>query len=388
MENPQSYAFKTRGKRPLGQWILAVLAGLVLICPVGYCFVFKFNSLGPWWLVGISLVSLFILSFVCSYILEDRNPLEEHLVLGSDAFISQLYGKVAFAEILYDYDKSYGNSTHYLELKLVDGRKIHWQTTEIRNGNASKQLLNAFLMTLQQARTVYTKAHGSVFPRRYQFSFIRPGGMLYGLICFLFVPVLFIPEDINTLGFWIMPLIFVPLITGIVLLIKNTERKEEITLYKNHLISRQYGSIDFKGIENIISTESQTSPGLTLELQDQTEIKWQTLNFGHGDSDKIIQQQRELWQFVEDITELLQGRKVVPVQKSAQQGFKEADKLDSDQKRSHIIRHIRKKKSAYIGIPLGIVIALMFLARQCAGDLRRNPLKDVVKNTIEKRSYE
>src|SRR5699024_5911356 len=234
----------------------------------------------------------------------------------------------------------------------------------------SSDLCTAFIEAFKNFKT-YTKPD---FPQQHKFIFYKESGYFYGLLCFAFVPVLLTIDDINAIGWWVLFVILIPVIGGLVLVFKKVVQKEEITLYENRLISKKYGQIDFQNIVEIISSEDERRPGLTLQLKNGKSISWGTPTLGPNQSEKesklaysgirhFIAEFGELADQYSGTTTLAAENKLSkPVSKASSfrasgvykkptprlstASSSSLTEKDSNQER-HSIPHTRKKKSIY-----------------------------------------
>lgn len=409
MQSTQSFQFQTQHKISWPRKILATVVALAIAVLVCYL-CFSFISPSGWWLILIILLATLVgIAILLSFILADRHPLEESVQLESDKIQSQLYGTIPLSELLFCYDKTYGPFTNVVELKLRDGKSIKWKTGGIAKSKVedSKKVLNRFLNALTKVRKTYDEEHReALYPKQYQFNFVRPSGFWYGLICFAFFPFLFLIDDLDNWGLWLFPLLVIPIAVGIVLMIKKTMRREKVGLFNDHLESKLYGKIDFFKVETLVTADSKLSPGATLILANQSKIKWSNPNFGSSNREAVERQSRELWQFTQDLAELLEMESVAhkaisskpsspkpistkPVTSSANAPSSKpvsaaSTSNSSTQRPKKRVKHIRKRRAGYIGIPVGLAVGIFIFARQCSNDVfQDHPLQDATKSSMQ-----
>lgn len=412
MENTPRYTFKMNRAVPLWKKVLGALAGLALLAIPVYYVITNIEEMAFWWPAVILIVSVILVIVVYLLIVTDRNPLKETIQFHEEFFDSKHFGKVYYADILYIQSGGVAVKITQFDIRLIKGRTLKWEVKGLKIDEKDQQLFYDFIQTVSQNHKSYLRKNGKTYPRDYKVNHAKPSGILYGLLCFLFIPVLLIP-NINSWGFWVFPMIFIPLVGGIILLIKKTARKDHVILFKTHLQSNQKERIAYDEIDTIITAGSKMNPELTLILKDGEKIKWRTLNFGTTDRNTTIHSNSELWHFMQDLAHILDKNTAtvdpIPVRKPEKATFEEAAKKPVSTKSASIatanstssssekelkndipsapkrkeIKHIRGKKAAYIGIPVSLVVAVFLLVRTC--DFQDHPLQDAEKNSQQSR---
>lgn len=399
------YRFKIENKIPFKQKLLAYFVGGILSAGLIYYFIISIDSASLWLPILIFIVGLLVIFYVVARLLVDKKPLSEEITFTKNSITSKVYGKIDFKNIKYILKDKSVNEFYSLQIFLKDGSKHTWRSSNHKEISIeNEQEFNLFCQEFSKAFQEFKNHRKFDFPQRYKFIFYKEINYLYGLICFVFVPILLLMDDVNDLGLWSFPVIFIPIIGGLILMFKKVIQKEEIVLHQNYMISKKHGKIDFKTIKEIISSTEEHRPTLTLKLRNKNSISWKTPSFGALKTEQETKlAYAEIRHFILNFSELINQysktttssaknystQKTISEptfsspqktknrkQKSAASCF--SDDFSTEKKpesTSHSIPHIRKKKNIYIGVPAGIAIALLILSRNCAGDFqkKKNP---------------
>lgn len=393
------FQLSIKNKIPLKQKMLAFSVGGLLLGGLIYYFIISIESESLWLPILIFIIGLLVILYVVARLQTDKKPLGEEIRLTEEGIVSKVYGKIDFRSILYMVEDDLAGEINFLRIFLKNGEKYTWERSTARDvSEESNRRLNDFCTAFIKAFQNFKAFSKPDFPRQHKFIFYKESGYFYGLLCFAFVPVLLMIDDINAVGWWVLFIILIPILGGLVLVFKKVVQKEEITLYENRMISKKYGQIDFQNISEIISSEDEHRPALTLKLKNGKSISWRTPTLGPNQSEKksklayagirhFITEFGELAdQFSGATTLAAENTLPKPVSKSTPfQTFGEDKKLaprnstassssltekDSSQER-YFIPHTRKKKSIYIGVPAGIAVSLLILGRNCTGEYQK-----------------
>ena len=413
--NQQNFFLHIKNKTPLKQKIIAFSVGGILLIPLLYYWIISIDHESFWIPMIIFIVGLFLIIYVVIRLLADKKPLTEEAVLQKEKIISTVYGEINFKEIKYYITDYTTIGIHFLRIFLKDGEQLTWENSDYKKYTTEDfESLNKFCKAFIQNFQDFKETEKPNFPKQFKFTFFREKGYFYLLICFLFVPVLFIPEDINDFDLWIFPIIMIPIVGGLLLTFKHTIKKEEIEIFSNHLLSKQYGKIDFQDIKEIISTQDWKNPSLVLKLKNKKDIFWKMPSFGIRQTEKENKiNHAEIWHFIaqfEKITSFnIENNKISSekinspkpaysttfqkkhTSKYAKNNVKQAShstKLSSKQSSSQqtsSIPHKKVRKSIYIGLPVGFVVAFLILARNCAGEYKkkRSPFYNLEEKTTD-----
>ncbi len=409
MTLPTDYIFKVKNKVPLQQKIKASLVATIVLGAAFYPSLLLFNQGHTTVSFIILIVAIFVAVVLGLYLAMDWHPLDEKIRLGTDYLESELYGKVNFRDILLTKDQSLPGRTSIFVIRLNDGTTRIWSLFNTSAREANEKILKSFCRDFRAAFEIYRAKHPNAYPHHYSFRFIDTRGYLYALLCLVFIPFLFIPNDIDDFGLWVLPLIFIPFLGGIFLMIKKTIRKDEISLNKDFLDSKIYGKIDFTAIRKIISIDDPTQPALTLKLTNEKKALWKTDIFRRGgDTDRILAfRYAELWHFIQDFNSLVNTdsqHKTASQSESFSKPTKERiehtpnfepkeqraeriyigdveknskqDRVLNSRGPKHKISHTRKRKARNITIYSGFLVIIILLGRHFTEQYRktRNPL--------------
>lgn len=400
MDFQRRYIFKINNNNvPPGQKLSAYSVGAVILGGTIYITFFYLKDSNVWIPIISLLAGLLLTSFLTTYMLYDRHPLQEEIDLFGDYFISRVYGRIYCKDILYTKCKAAAKGTVMFQVRMNSNSGFTWKLLGPKISSEDRECLTGFKLAFDEAFKVYKSSHETLYPRRYQFTFINEKGYWYALICFLFLPLLLIPGDITDLGFWVLPIIFIPILCGLFLMVKKLVQKEKIMLYADHMVSEKYGEIDFSSVQKIISTDDPTHPALTLQLSGDKEVFWNTPTFGTRTPDSELSlKYAEIWHFTQDVCRLLSQEGAsgevsrphvatdvkiptpeIPAKNTAERNRRQRTApLGTQQVQAHRktddmpVLHIKKRKGAYIGISIGAVFLIAMYLRQCGENIREN----------------
>lgn len=395
----KQFRLSVKNKTPLKQKILSFSIGGLLSAGLIYYFIISIESESLWLPIVIFIVGLLVILYVVARLQADKKPLREEIRLTDEGIVSKVYGKIDFRSIHYMVKDDLAGEIYFLRIFLKSGGEHTWERSNAKkvseeSNRKLSEFCNEFIEAFKNFKT-YTK---SDFPRQHKFIFYKESGYFYGLLCFAFVPVLLVIDDINALGWWVLFVILIPVIGGLVLVFKKVVQKEGIALFENRMISKKYGQIDFQDISEIISSEDERRPGLTLKLKNGKSISWKTPTLGPNQSEiESKLNYARIRHFIDEFADLADqysgtanlstennfsrsvskptsfqtsGADKKPTPQFSTASSATLMEKDSDQERRSI-PHTRKKKSIYIGIPAGIAVSLLILGRNCTGEYQK-----------------
>src|SRR5690625_4978092 len=145
-----------------------------------------------------------------------------------------------FARVLIIEEDDLAGVSDFFRSYHKNGEKYTWERSTARDvSEESNRRLNDFCTAFIKAFQNFKAFSKPDFPRQHKFIFYKESGYFYGLLCFAFVPVLLMIDDINAVGWWVLFIILIPILGGLVLVYKKVVQKEEITLYENRMISKK-----------------------------------------------------------------------------------------------------------------------------------------------------
>lgn len=400
----KNYSFLVKNKIPLEQKILAFAVGALLFAGLIYYFIISIDSESLWMPILIFTGGILLIYYIVHRLLRDKTPLQEEIKLTEKAMFSKIYGEINFKEIRFMVEEDLAGEIFFLQIFLQNGMKYTWKHSDYKeNSTESMAQFNQFFQAFKQAFEEF-KSHSKIdFPLRHQFTFYKESGYFYVLICIAFVPFLLLFDDINDLGFWVFPVIIIPIITGIWLMIKKVVQKEEVELFEDHLVSKKYGRIDFKNIIEIISYEDERRPALILKLNKGENISWKTPTLGTNQTDREVKLMFvEIRHFIADFCEITDwfSKKIKSseevsiafirpenrensVDKIARIPLSNSPQRKKPDPKPQVIPHTRKKRNLYIAVPAGIAVSILILSRNCIGNYqkKKSPFYQIEQKT-------
>lgn len=406
MESRKLYRFKTVDGISITQRLIAIFSAFIIFAAVSYStYVLTEKSL-IWLPILLVIVGMLLAAISYSILSVERSPLLEEIKLNDLSLISKKKGVVEFKNILYTTSDTNGSLTQSFQVRLLNGKSITWNLVGAKTSKEDSEKMTDFICEFKRQYNEYKVHYPIPFPHCYRFIFVNEWGYLYALICFIFVPVLFI-ADINDFGLWALPIIFIPLFAGIFMMIKKTIIHEKVTIFPNYLVSKKYGRINFDTILRIDETDDPEHPALTLNLKGGRVIFWKTASFGNMTATReLVKQYSEIRHFIKELCEILDRLSIeatssvvklpLPVSPHkvvngslamSSQEFRAANDHNKSfvpRKQDSHIPHFRSNKGRYWGVTVGGLFALMIFVRQCI-DTRQennNPLRQTAQQSM------
>lgn len=400
----KKYSFFVKNKIPVRQKILGFSVGAFLFAGLIYYFIVSIDAESLWMPILIFAGGMLFIFYIVHQLLRDKKPLQEKIKLSEKGMISQIYGEVQFREIRFMVEEELAGEMIFLRIFLQNGRKIIWKRSDYRGiSPESISQFNHFCQDIKQAFEEFKIRSKTNFPHRHQFTFYKESGYFYALICIVFVPFLLLFDDVNDVGLWTLPVIFIPVISGIWLTIKKVVQQEEVDLFGDHLFSKKYGRIDFKNITEIISYEDNRRPSLILKLKNGQNVSWKTPVLGANQTDREDKLMFvEIRHFITDFSEVTDvfSNKIYVVESGITNSVQPKSRNTSVEaspqfartnsvppknfnRKPQVIPHTRKKSSLYIAVPAGLAVSILILSRNCVGTYqkKKNPFYQIEQKT-------
>lgn len=253
--------------------VLAVIATpIVILLPGIWIMLSTPEDLAPVAIGGFVTWIIIALGAMIWFLL-DKHPAKETVKVNQQAIESKGFGVISFDDIKYIHVG--GVPIRNVSVRLRNGEQHTWTCSPFVTDKQDATMLRAFVSALQCQYGSYRGRTPIRLPLTYRFRFndthwLRPVAL--SVLGFL-VTLMLISSTLKSSFLSAAALLFWIALASWCFL-RHSNRLEIVTLEDDHLMSRAFGTIQYRAIRTAEHTGSSGAPQLTLFLHSGQKVMW------------------------------------------------------------------------------------------------------------------